>query len=626
MAVTPPPVVPIPDPDRIPQRDGSQPQGQYSDNADYWSLALNDSLEGVVDALEWTEDTANLTEGWANAASASATTATTQAGIATAAASSAVASPGTTATSTTSLLIETGNKTFTIQSGKTIVVGMFMTCAYDATNWMYGSVASYSGTTLVINVTQTMGSGTYAAWSIALSAPPSTSSRPTTTVSSAYNSLYWSSDFSSAAWTKTNCSVAALTTINDAFGGTNGWTLTDATAVASSLLEQSAPGTWVTGNLACHSIYVRRGTSAVFTLNCYFTGGVNTETNIDCTWNTNTNITMTPVAATLQTGELVDYGYTVENNEWLRVYVVVQAKGTATASAFRLWPASRTSASMGTLYINRAQMEFAKYTPGLYAYTAGAYAAGSGVIQQNLATYSEDVSNAIWIKNNCTAVANQLAANGGAVSLSTVSRTATGNHFVSHGTTVTTASTTFTISVWVLAGSMSGNIVLRIRDGASVEIATLTITPTSTPTRYSKTVTFPAGSAANIMTLLDPVNDAGSAGDTFFVGGLQIVKGFVPLDYVATTSAAVNTSAFVMESLKDYALSSADAPITVAFPPPSDGAEVSFVDFGGAASSNNITINPNGAKVMGKNEPFIINQNDRPFYFKYTPPKGWTLR
>lgn len=446
------------------------------------------------------------------------------------------------------------------------------------------------------------------------------------TIASSFNSLLYSSDFSNSAWSKTDSSVAALTSIKDNFGGTNGWTLTDATNSLPSLIEQAVLGSWVTGDLACYSVYVRRGTAAVFTLNCYFTGAASPENDIDCTWDSNTSITMTPTAASLQKGYIVDYGYTVENNEWIRVYCVIQSTGASTSSVFRLWPSSRNIPSTGTLNIDRAQMEFGKTKPGLYAITTSAAAAGGGVIQQNLATYSEDISNAIWGKNNCTAVANQLTANGGGVTLSTVSRTAAGNHFLSHGTTVTTSSTTFTVSVWIMAGTMSGDIVLRLRDGASVEVATLTVTPTSTPTRYSLTANFTAGSAANIISIIDPIDDIGAAGDTFFAGGLQVVKGFVPLDYVSTTSAAANCSAYAMEEGQSYELDSSAGSFVAAFPAWREGAEVSFVDVGGSASSNPITLKQGGGKIMGSNDVFVIDESYRPFNFKCTRLKGWVMR
>jgi hypothetical protein len=86
MPVTPPPSVSIPDPDRIPQRDGSQDQGAYSDNMDYWAGQLPVSLDDFVDAMEWTEIAANQTEVFANnaqtSANASATSASSAAAVA----------------------------------------------------------------------------------------------------------------------------------------------------------------------------------------------------------------------------------------------------------------------------------------------------------------------------------------------------------------------------------------------------------------------------------------------------------------------------------------------------------------------------------------------------------------
>ncbi len=76
-----------------------------------------------------------------------------------------------TATSTTSLAIGTGSKTLTIQSGEQFIAGQFVTIADSVTpsNFMYGQVTSYSGTSLVINVIETGGSGTTANWTISLS-------------------------------------------------------------------------------------------------------------------------------------------------------------------------------------------------------------------------------------------------------------------------------------------------------------------------------------------------------------------------------------------------------------------------------------------------------------------------
>jgi len=82
---------------------------------------------------------------------------------------------GRTLTSTT---VGTGSKTFTTQSGLSITTGQTLRVVRRAdgstfskvdtrSTYMEGTVTGYSGTTLVLNVTSTSGSGTYATWFIA---------------------------------------------------------------------------------------------------------------------------------------------------------------------------------------------------------------------------------------------------------------------------------------------------------------------------------------------------------------------------------------------------------------------------------------------------------------------------
>ncbi len=111
----------------------------------------------------------------ASTATAAADTATTKAAEASASAASAVNAPGTSATSTTSLLIGTGSKSLTIQTAKAFVVGQFVIIASSASpsNYMIGQITSYTSGTgaLVVNVSSIGGTGTLASWNIALTAP-----------------------------------------------------------------------------------------------------------------------------------------------------------------------------------------------------------------------------------------------------------------------------------------------------------------------------------------------------------------------------------------------------------------------------------------------------------------------
>lgn len=68
-------------------------------------------------------------------------------------------------TSSTTNTIALGSHTFTVPSGLQITSGDVAT-AFNTVNSMSGTVTSYSGTTLILNITSVKGSGTFSAWTI----------------------------------------------------------------------------------------------------------------------------------------------------------------------------------------------------------------------------------------------------------------------------------------------------------------------------------------------------------------------------------------------------------------------------------------------------------------------------
>lgn len=106
----------------------------------------------------------------ASSASTSASNAATSASAAATSASDAAASAAKLqGTSTSSVTIGTGSKSFTTQSGKDFAAGRHLLITSDAnptTNYMSGRVTSYSGTSLTVNVEVTGGAGTLADWTI----------------------------------------------------------------------------------------------------------------------------------------------------------------------------------------------------------------------------------------------------------------------------------------------------------------------------------------------------------------------------------------------------------------------------------------------------------------------------
>lgn len=177
---------------------------------------------------------ASEVNGYASNAAASAATATN--------------APGTSATSTTSLAIGTGTKALTVQTGKAFVVGQWVTMTNTATpaNWMHGQITAYTSGTgaLTVNVTAVGGSGTYAAWTIGLSAPSQSSA-----------ALLSTSSYADPAWL-TSLSASKLTgTVTIAGGGTGAGTGADARTNLDvpSRSGVGASGTWgisISGNAA----------------------------------------------------------------------------------------------------------------------------------------------------------------------------------------------------------------------------------------------------------------------------------------------------------------------------------------------------------------------------------------
>lgn len=121
--------------------------------------------------------------GWATLASEKADIATTQAGLANTARIAAEASAASVAalagafvgTSTTSVSIGIGNKSFNTQGNEQYTPGVFLSIVSDAnhTNFMFGDVVSYNATTgdIVINVSVIGGSGTFSDWNLSLTGP-----------------------------------------------------------------------------------------------------------------------------------------------------------------------------------------------------------------------------------------------------------------------------------------------------------------------------------------------------------------------------------------------------------------------------------------------------------------------
>ena len=79
-----------------------------------------------------------------------------------------------TTSSTTSLLMGTGNKTLTVDTGLALATGQSLIIANSSSNKMEGPVVSYNSVSgeLIVNVDTVTGSGTFAVWDVSLSGAP----------------------------------------------------------------------------------------------------------------------------------------------------------------------------------------------------------------------------------------------------------------------------------------------------------------------------------------------------------------------------------------------------------------------------------------------------------------------
>jgi hypothetical protein len=75
-------------------------------------------------------------------------------------------------TSVTSNTIGNGSKTFTVDANLAYIPLQEILVVYNSSNHMHGTVTSYSGTTLVVDIKNHTGSGTYTLWSINLDGTP----------------------------------------------------------------------------------------------------------------------------------------------------------------------------------------------------------------------------------------------------------------------------------------------------------------------------------------------------------------------------------------------------------------------------------------------------------------------
>lgn len=131
-----------------------------------------------------------------------------------------------------------------------------------------------------------------------------------------------------------------------------------------------------------------------------------------------------------------------------------------------------------------------------------------------------------WTLSNATITENAAVAPDGTSTAWVLNRTAPGNHFASFTLPLaSTAYRTVTFSVWIKAGTLTGTVRLRIRDGdgmVDVAVGTQSFTPTGTWQLFRVSGTFGGSSAANVICYIDPNENTGLAADTLLLWTSEI--------------------------------------------------------------------------------------------------------
>lgn len=163
---TPPPLDPFTG--QAPQRGDRATFSPRVDAFVMWMVTAVTQLAAIaLNVYNNAVDAFNSATGAATSASNAADSASAAMNSATNAATSAT---GLTATSTSSLEIGTGNKTFTVQAGKMFIPGIRITAVNpnNTAQSMSGPVVTYGGSTLVMGVDAVTGSGTVATWNLSV--------------------------------------------------------------------------------------------------------------------------------------------------------------------------------------------------------------------------------------------------------------------------------------------------------------------------------------------------------------------------------------------------------------------------------------------------------------------------
>ncbi len=150
----------------------------------------------------------------------------------------------------------------------------------------------------------------------------------------------------------------------------------------------------------------------------------------------------------------------------------------------------------------------------------------------NLLTFSEEFSNASWVKSNSSITPNSIIAPNGTLTADTLTSTATNGFMYQNFSAIPNVQYTF--SFWVKSVSDSVSFQVNFyNSGLAVTFSTVTVTTTNNWQRITLTGTSPSTQVANIV--IGGLNTF-STPESVYIWGAQLVQGSVQKDYFYTTN------------------------------------------------------------------------------------------
>lgn len=281
------------------------------------------------------------------------------------------------------------------------------------------------------------------------------------------------------------------------------------------------------------SLFIKKGTSVDTQINMSFENGTFSGAEITMDWTTNK----------LSVGASVpdDYGSEYICDGWYRVWVLKRNNGLGnTQISIYLYPSVTTNEADVQMW--GAQLEKSVSKPSHYVRTGGGVRVdGCYPRGENLLTYSEQFDNAAWIKANATITANSVSSPDNEATADTLNRTAAGDYFTYQVYATTAhANKTYTFGVWLRQGNYSDAVDITIREDTDATlIATASHVLSTRWQLVTVTGTFDGTPTADIRVTINPQDNAGSPGDTFYLWGASFAEGSVYKAYQKTEATAI---------------------------------------------------------------------------------------